>query len=171
MKICPACQHNVSEEKIKCLYCGGIFSKWTVTRGGSSDVFAEEALIYETPVPSSEEIHFRIAFRGLIFLILAYYAWILLIRRTPTFEIFLHHVDLPFHEAGHIIFSFGGKILTLMGGGIMQVLMPCLVFGHFLYRREFLGSTATLFWIGENLPDVSYYVGNARPMEFAVDRV
>jgi hypothetical protein len=165
MKICPNCQRNVAKEEIACSYCGVIFSKWTGTRRVSPALAAHETLIGEPPTLLSEEILLRIVFRGLIFLILAYYAWTLLILRTPTSEIFLHHIDLPFHEAGHFFFTFGGQILTLMGGGIMQVLMPSLVFGHFLYRSDYLGSAATLFWIGENLLDVSYYVGDARAME------
>lgn len=165
MKSCPACQREAPETEIECPYCGVIFSKWTGPRGGDPVTAAPGLLIEGTPPLSPEEVKLRVAFRGLVFLILVYYAWILLIRRTPTVEIFLHHVDLAFHEAGHIFFSFGGEILTLMGGGIMQVLIPCLVFGHFLYRRDYLGSAAALFWIGENLLDVSYYVGDARAMQ------
>lgn len=165
MKPCPACQREAPETEIECPYCGVIFSRWTGPRGRLPVAAAPALLIEETPPLSPEEVKLRVAFRGLVFLILVYYAWILLIRRTPTVEILLHHVDLAFHEAGHIFFSFGGEILTLMGGGIMQVLMPCLVFGHYLYRRDYLGSAATLFWIGENLLDVSYYVGDARAMQ------
>jgi hypothetical protein len=154
----------VSETDKKCPYCSVIFSYWASSRPRTPD-FSKEAWLDESPNPTNRGVQYRIAFRALVFLILAYYTWILLIRRTPTFEIFLHRVDLPFHEAGHILFSFGGQILTLMGGGIMQVLMPCLIFGHFLYRSDYLGSTAILFWIGENLLDVSYYVGDARTME------
>ncbi len=44
-------------------------------------------------------------------------------------ESFWHLVNLPFHEAGHLIFRPFGRLMTSLGGSLGQLLMPlvCLV--------------------------------------------
>ena len=44
---------------------------------------------------------------------------------------FWHLVNLPFHEAGHILFRPFGRLMTSLGGSITQLLMPliCLAGG------------------------------------------
>ena len=37
---------------------------------------------------------------------------------------FIHGIDLIFHEAGHVIFGFFGQFLAVLGGSLMQVLIP-----------------------------------------------
>jgi len=39
---------------------------------------------------------------------------------------FLHLPNLVFHEAGHIILSPFGRFLGVLGGSLMQVLIPCV---------------------------------------------
>ena len=42
---------------------------------------------------------------------------------------FLHLINLLFHEAGHIIFSPFGQFMTMLGGSLMQVLVPIVCAG------------------------------------------
>lgn len=163
MTHCPACRHELSVQTDECPNCGVIFSKWSGPQslhlaGISRPNSIRLKSLIETLSPQT-------GLSGLVFLILFYYGWILVIKRMPTWELFIHGVDLTFHEAGHVFFSFGGRLLTLLGGGLMQILIPTLVFGHFLYRNDHLGAVVSLFWMGENVIDVSYYVGDARAME------
>jgi len=41
---------------------------------------------------------------------------------------FMHLVNLPFHEAGHIIFKAFGRFIIFLGGCLGQLLMPSLPF-------------------------------------------
>jgi len=50
----------------------------------------------------------------------------------PTIYRFLDRVDLVFHEAGHVIFGFFGEFIGLLGGSLMQVLIPAIVTGYFI---------------------------------------
>jgi hypothetical protein len=60
---------------------------------------------------------------------------------------FLHRVNLPFHEFGHVLFR------------------PLLLCGVFLFKeRKPFSATFCLWWAGENLLDVAPYIGDARSM-------
>jgi hypothetical protein len=78
----------------------------------------------------------------------------------------LHWVDLAFHEAGHIVFSPFGRTLHVLGGTLLQLLVPLLLSGYFLLRRrEPIGAGLCLAWAGENLLDISVYMADARDMK------
>lgn len=76
--------------------------------------------------------------------------------------LFVHYVDLIFHEAGHMIFMFFGEFVQFLGGTLMQLLIPILCGIYFLRQREYFGATIMLWWLGENFWDVSIYVADAR---------
>ncbi|MDR3089781.1 MAG: hypothetical protein LBU39_08195 [Desulfobulbaceae bacterium] len=40
-----------------------------------------------------------------------------------TADSFLHGVNLVFHKAGHVIFSFAGRFMAILGGTLGQSLM------------------------------------------------
>ena len=54
--------------------------------------------------------------RALLTLVL-FYLWFLVVIRNENI-ILLSGVDLIFHEAGHIIFSFLGEFIHILGGTI-----------------------------------------------------
>ena len=47
---------------------------------------------------------------------------------------FLHLVNLPFHEAGHIISRPFGAFITSLGGTPGQLLMPFICMGTLLIK-------------------------------------
>ena len=51
---------------------------------------------------------------------------------NPKTYRFLDRVDLVFHEAGHLIFGFFGEFIGVLGGSLMQVLIPAIVTGYFI---------------------------------------
>ena len=81
---------------------------------------------------------------------------------SPSTYRFLDRVDLIFHEAGHVIFAFFGEFIGIMGGSIMQVLIPAIVVGYFFFHRQPYSAAVTLFWVGQSLFNVSVYVKDAR---------
>jgi len=90
------------------------------------------------------------------------HAW----QSTYAMESFMHNINLPFHEAGHLIFSPFGRFMHVLGGSLGQLLMPLICLGAFLYpnRNPFAASVA-LWWFAENLMDLAPYIGDARAGE------
>lgn len=76
---------------------------------------------------------------------------------------FMHHVNLPIHEAGHIIFGPFGEFLGVLGGSLMQLLIPLAFVITFLvkYKNSF-GSSVTLWWLAQNFMDIAPYIDDAR---------
>ena len=82
----------------------------------------------------------------------------------PGVWTFLHGVDLIIHEAGHVIFAPFGEVIGILGGSMMQLLVP-LAFGtYFLLARQPFGLAFCAYWTGESLVYVANYVSDARAM-------
>jgi hypothetical protein len=79
---------------------------------------------------------------------------------------FVHMVNLVFHEAGHIILSPFGRFMTILGGSLMQVLIPLICAGTFLWQQEDpYGASVCVWWAGESLLDVAPYINDARSLD------
>ena len=79
---------------------------------------------------------------------------------------FLDGINLLFHEAGHPIFGlFGWETLAILGGTLMQVLVPLLVAANFRWRRHPLGLALGLQWAAQNLLNIARYMADARAQE------
>lgn len=77
----------------------------------------------------------------------------------------MHMINLPFHEAGHLIFSSLGDFMRVLGGTLMQVGIPLLCVGTFLRRGDNFGAACALWWVGQNFIDVAPYIYDARAGE------
>lgn len=77
---------------------------------------------------------------------------------------FLDRVDLMAHEAGHLLFSWLGERISVMGGTLGQLFVPAACTAYFFRRREFYSSAVTLFWTGQNLLNISVYIKDAQAM-------
>ena len=75
---------------------------------------------------------------------------------------FLHGIDLIFHEAGHVIFGFFGDFIAALGGSLNQVLIPAVCAGYFLAHHQPASAAIPLAWTGESLTDVAVYVADGR---------
>ncbi|MGF1499058.1 MAG: hypothetical protein ACFB8W_19865 [Elainellaceae cyanobacterium] len=79
--------------------------------------------------------------------------------------VFLHGVNLIFHEAGHTLFAIFGRFLMILGGSLFQIMVPALLCGYFWLTRQRFASAIALWWTGQNFLDVSVYVRDARDRE------
>ncbi len=114
---------------------------------------------------------FALSFGGRVAgsLLLLYLAWRVLARGL-TYErwpgsVVLGIVDganFFFHEAGHLMFMFGGEFLTILGGSLMQLLIPAICTAQFVRQRHIGAASAGLFWIGESLTGVALYAADAK---------
>jgi hypothetical protein len=81
-------------------------------------------------------------------------------------ESFLHRVNLPFHEFGHLLFRPFGHWMTSLGGTLGQLLMPAICCGTLLIQtRDPFGAAVALWWFGENFLDIAPYINDARAGE------
>ena len=82
---------------------------------------------------------------------------------------FLHLISLPFHEAGHIIFSPFGDLMTSLGGSLAQVLVPIICGIAFLTTSPSpFGAAVMGWWAGQNLMDVAVYINDARSLSLTL---
>ena len=113
----------------------------------------------------------RIA-RALLLLLLARWTWLFLVwpmRQDVIGSSFLHLVSLPFHEAGHILFSPFGALLTALGGSLLQILVPVACWIAFSTTSPDLwGRVVACWWTGQNLLDVALYVNDARALRLVL---
>jgi len=75
---------------------------------------------------------------------------------------FLDRVDLVFHEAGHVIFGFFGEFIGILGGSLIQVLIPAGIVVYFAVHQQKYSAAVTLFWVAQSLFNVSVYAKDAR---------
>ena len=109
--------------------------------------------------------------RLLLLVLLALWSW-RLIRLPPGPAItdsFMHLVNLPFHEAGHLIFSPLGRFMTMLGGSLMQLIVPAVCAGALLVQtRDPFGASCCLWWTGESLLDLAPYIADARALQLVL---
>lgn len=67
---------------------------------------------------------------------------------SPFFFI-LDNLTLIIHEAGHTIFGiFQWRFLTILGGTLMQMLIPFLIFTSAWWKHQKVLAQFSLFWLG-----------------------
>jgi hypothetical protein len=108
---------------------------------------------------------------ALTFCVWAYLLYILLFLLTsydpaepgysPPFVLFVvDTVNLFIHEAGHLFFKPFGMTVHILGGSLLQVLLPAaLLFVTWRHNVHQIGLPG--FWVGENLVNVSAYMLDA----------
>ena len=95
--------------------------------------------------------------------LVAYYT--LVVFKDPYDHMFIHAVNLVIHEAGHTIFIFFGQFMNILGGSLLQVLVPFVFAVYFLlWQRSPISASIMLFWASINLIEVSIYAGDAISM-------
>ncbi|MBY0376647.1 hypothetical protein K2P96_01610, partial [Patescibacteria group bacterium] len=74
---------------------------------------------------------------------------------------FVDAVDLVLHEAGHTIFSFFGQFIYVFAGSFFQIAFPIVFVYYFYLRRQYFSASLMLFWVGQNIVNVSVYAADA----------
>jgi hypothetical protein len=75
---------------------------------------------------------------------------------------FMHNINLPFHEFGHVLFRPFGHFMTILGGSLFQVLLPLVLGWVFLVQhKNAFAASLMLWWCGQNFVDLSPYIADA----------
>jgi hypothetical protein len=74
-----------------------------------------------------------------------------------------HAVNLAFHEAGHLLFRLFGNFMSVLGGSLLQLMIPLAVLVSFLRRqRDPFAASVGLWWFGQSLMDLAPYMYDAQ---------
>ena len=89
---------------------------------------------------------------------------ILLLRQSEPGS-FLDSLDLAIHETGHIVFGAFGEVIQFAGGTLFQLIVPAAFVWYFAKRGDRHAATVPLWWLAQNLWNISVYVRDARAQE------
>ncbi len=74
----------------------------------------------------------------------------------------IDHVNLAFHEAGHIILGLFSSRLEVYGGTLNQLLVPFIVSLVFLKQGQITSFAIGMIWFFENFFNIARYMADAR---------
>ena len=169
--ICPKCDFEQTDGQERCLRCGVIFARIhpALPRSdeGSVTVFAREDVQSVDQQKDSSNEDSRLVLVGRFFVWLGLVAWGVKFIFTPISgeafsQSYMHLVNLPFHEAGHVFFSPFGRFLQVLGGTLGQWLIPFVVAAYFWFRNNPFGASVGLWWLGQSFMDIAPYMDDAR---------
>ncbi len=178
---CPKCTYEQAESDTECIKCGVVFEKYHKAQdiiATRSDAYIDDIteinsgsetgisdLLFHTK-PDINPLYFAgrtIVFSGVFILGLKFI--FSTIESNYATESFMHLINLPFHEAGHVFFGPFGRFIASLGGSLAQILVPLICFGVLLLKtRDTFGASITLWWTGESLIDLSPYINDARSL-------
>jgi hypothetical protein len=137
----------------------------TFTAPGDEDKPTLTDLLFPTQVKVNP-LHFW--GRCLVFVLLVV-SGVRLMVHLPSSELaghsFFHFINLPFHEAGHIVFRLFGDFMGVLGGSLMQVIIPIVCLAAFLKRGDAFAASFALWWTGQNFIDMAPYINDARAQQ------
>ncbi|OGW29588.1 MAG: hypothetical protein A2X59_11515 [Nitrospirae bacterium GWC2_42_7] len=184
---CPKCSFEQPENSAECKNCGIIFAKYLskqkqVSEDPAAVSFSSSASTEKEKTADIsaylEELFFNVESevnivyfigRTVFFLILL--AWGMKFIFTPISsnyagESFMHLINLPFHEAGHIVFRILGQFVMSLGGSLMQLLVPLICLLTFLLKtKDTFAASVSLWWLAESFMDLAPYIDDARRLE------
>ncbi|MGI0116048.1 zinc ribbon domain-containing protein [Zooshikella sp. RANM57] len=171
---CPKCQCEQPDSNTACKHCGIIFEKYfkyhptensTISQTETSiypKITLKETLFYPGEKVDSPSVYSRAA----VLIVISIWGLLLIfssISSNATGSSFLHLINLPFHEAGHVIFRPFGEFMTSLGGTLGQLLMPLICFYVFLIKQHnTFAASVCAWWFGENFLDMAPYINDAR---------
>ncbi len=175
---CPKCSFEQPAQNVECIHCGLIFEKYKRRHSAPSvsksltmaqAEFATDAggiikNLFFFVKPETNPLIFGA--RVLLFLIILVWGLIFIFSAMESNTIgnsFWHLVNLPFHEAGHIIFRPLGRFMTSLGGTLGQLLMPLICLVVFIVKtRDPFAASFSMWWLGVNFLDIAPYINDAR---------
>lgn len=187
MDICPKCGYQRQPKDVdpysECPHCGIVFAKYAQHHPGP----AAEAAATDTETGLDEpegpwylrlkdrlmELPERpdpvkLAAQALVLAVMAVWGIRLISYKVITAEImysFLHDVDLPIHEFGHVLFRPFGEWMMYLGGSLFQCLLPAILGVAFIWKqRDPFAAAFCLWWTAENVLDVAPYIYDAKLM-------
>lgn len=188
--ICPKCRYEPQEHDPDvvlgiCPACGIAYQKWLdaqnktpeMPRALEADESARQLDIVEPPETLARQLFHYVCFvpsdrhestfwgHSVLYLCFVIWGWYLLLQGIDLVGLgtsFLHMVNLPFHEYGHVMFSPFGPFWAYLGGSLFQIVLPLFPLFYFMVsQRDNFAASLMLWWSGQNFLDVAPYIADA----------
>lgn len=182
--LCPHCQFQQLNDSSECPRCGIIFAKYHAILDRHVQHEIERKADFTAPymfpqwamdvlLPVDPLVN-PVVYGGRLLIYAGLVLWGLKFLSTPmetnyVGESFMHVINLPFHEAGHLIFSPAGRFMQVLGGSLGQLLMPLICLSALLIQnRDAFGAAVGLWWFAESLMDLAPYINDARALDLVL---
>ena len=180
-KKCPKCGHQQSSETGSeiCEKCGLVFEKWLKSKYQSANKqhdrseITEHSSVIETIKPllvfvppsfPKEKFYAYIV----IYIGLFIWGWMFIFTDHYSAELnnsFMHLINLVFHEAGHVIFRLFGQFMMVLGGSLLQLLVPVVFMVAFIRKQDPFAASIMLWWLAQSMMDLVAYIDDAQRQE------
>ena len=183
---CPKCNAALdrgdAEASVRCPACGLIFAKYLQAQQGRPARASVSAygpgtepaadrpalidwLLYVPARVDSLNFYARCIAYAFFFV----WGWRLYAMDVGDADImnsFMHLIVLPIHEAGHMLFMPFGRFISVLGGSLLQVLLPLVLMASFMFgfggsRRDNFAAALMLWWAAVSIIDVAPYIWDA----------
>lgn len=177
--VCPKCGHENQSDSQSCIRCGVIFAKIRDQKTPPLELSVQDLTggvpdrngsFRDLFLSCPDEVN-SLLICGRAAVVLGMIMWgskliFASLESNAAGESLLHLVNLPFHEAGHVVFRPLGIFVTTLGGTLGQLLVPLVCLATLLLKtRDPFGAAVCFWWLGENFLDIAPYVNDARAGE------
>lgn len=177
---CPKCGEAHSPEQTSCNQCGLVFYKYEAyqknrellaqhlptSRSSLHDWILQAVRTLKVPTESMKNYWGAYVLLWALFALWGFSYIFMSIPELGRDSGFMHMVNLPFHEAGHVIFGLLGQFIGSLGGTLGQLIIPVICGVALLKSRaDTFGASICLWWFGQNFLDIAPYMADARAGE------
>lgn len=178
---CPKCGFKNSRDQHdeSCHQCGLIFDKWLKNKYKTKTAFKtnQESLYVTSFVEIVKEYllyipenfskpHFYLYL--VLYILFFIWGWSFIFADHYSAELnksFMHLINLVFHEAGHVIFRLLGNFMSILGGSLLQLLVPVVFLFSFIRRKDTFAASIMLWWLAQSMMDLVAYINDAQRQE------
>ena len=167
---CPKCAMASPDSAVECLRCGIVFAKF-VPRPAADGPNVVPPIV-ERPYRIARDPSRNMTRLARVAVLVGLVVWTWQFARAPmgvaVAQSMLHMPNLVFHEAGHVLFGFFGRFMTVLGGSLFQFALPLALAGVFLKQHDQFGAVVCTWWAGQNLLDLAPYIADARALQLVL---
>lgn len=185
MTLCPKCGYQRRENDSQvhadiCPACGIVYSKWRAREAAAQQPAPDEndtELVFEQTTGLRDRLCAALTYvpeqvareavwaRGICLALFALWGGYFIFAGLDWQKIggsFMHNINLPFHEFGHILFAPLGRFMMILGGSLFQILLPLIVLAAFIIQqKDTFAASIMLWWCGQSFIDVAPYIDDA----------
>jgi len=178
---CPKCgfKNSPDTKDEVCPQCGLIFDKWLKNKYKTKNTSPrkqeskhvstliqsfKQQILYIPENFSKPRFYLNLSIYVLFFI----WGWSFILSNHYSAELnnsFMHIINLVFHEAGHVIFRLLGHFMSILGGSLLQLLVPMIFLFSFLKRKDAFAASIMLWWFAQSMMDLVAYIDDAQRQE------